>query len=63
MIISLHTIIWFHVFLSNTNNFQTSIRPIDGTLIVTPTSDQSRHGSNEKEYFTLPKDSELEPHS
>ena len=50
VIICLHTVIWFQVFLSNPNNFQTYF--IDGDLTDTTTLSQSRPGSNGNEFFT-----------
>ena len=45
----LYMVIWYQVFLSNTNNFANrSIWPIDGTLTNTITSGQSEPGSNGK---------------
>ena len=39
-------IIWFQAFLSNTNNFQTSVEHIDGTLTSTTTLGLSGPESN-----------------
>ena len=53
IIICLHTVIWFQVFLSNTNNFQTkSIWPIYGILTGTITMCESGLGSNGNEGIT-----------
>ena len=41
---NLHT--WFQAHLSNTNNFQTDIWSIGGTLTCTSSPDQSEPGSN-----------------
>ena len=47
IVICLHTVIWFQVFLSNTNNFlNRSIWPTDGTLTDTSTPSQNGPGSN-----------------
>ena len=46
---NLQKIVWFHVFKSNTNDFQTSIWPIDGTVTVIPTPGQNGTGNNGKE--------------
>ena len=40
-IYSLHTVIWYQVVQSNTNNFKTSIWSIDWTLAGTNTPGQS----------------------
>ena len=45
VIICLHTVIWFQVFLSNTNNLPTSIWSIDRTLTGTTTSGPRSNGS------------------
>ena len=39
--------IWFQVIQSNTNIFQTSIWPMDGTLTGTTSPGQSEPGSND----------------
>ena len=50
MIICLQTVLWFHVFLSNTNNFEMIYltRPIDWILTGTAILSQSGPGSNNK---------------
>ena len=48
----LHIVIWFQVLQSNTNNFQTSILPIDGTLTGTTTLGKSGPRSNGNEEVT-----------
>ena len=47
IIICFNTVIWFQVFFTNTNNFQTYLFK-DGTLISTTTPGQSGHGSHGK---------------
>ena len=50
----MHTVIWYQVFLYNTNNFlNSSIWPIDGTQTGTTTPGQSEPGSNIKKGVLL----------
>ena len=53
---NLYKVTLFQAFLSNTNNFQTSFLPIDGTLVDTTTSGRMNLGEDS----TFPRI--LEPH-
>ena len=46
---NLHTAIWYQVLQSNTNDFQTYIRPIDETLTGATTWGQNGSESNSNE--------------
>ena len=64
IIICLHTVIWFHVFLSNTNDFQTDLfDPYMGPMQVLTRRVRVDPGLMAmKEYSILPKSLELKPH-